>query len=273
MLQHRVAEAAAIFHELLLRAAEIGDRRALAKLAREIGRCHQLAGDVAAAVRCYALQIAVGLELGERRDLSVGLGFLAGAYAQAGDAVRAARVGELAVALCDSIRLVYWACEFRQDLARLRFAQGRLAEAEALNEQALATAATLGTNKSAQLEARILRARLRAAQGEQTPAQAAAELAALDEEWFGDRERAALCYAVWRLDPARSAARRAAAELYSALATSAPTAETLARATELTGVAAPAPPPLPALPELIDGRRYDLAALIEQAEAMAAATA
>ena len=248
MLQRQIGAAVEVFHELLTRAAEIGDRRSMAKLAREIGRCHQLMGDLPGALRCYALQLAIGLELGERRDLSVGLGFVASAYAQQGDLELAGQVGELAITLCDSIRLVYWSCEFRQDLAQLRFAQGRTREAAALNDEALRTSQTLGTNKAVQLAALLLRARLRVLSGEQTAGAAAAELAALDEEWFDEQQRALIDAALLQLDPG---------------------AHRLRRSPERAG----APLPLPEIPEVITRRPYDLAALIEQAEALAGAVA
>jgi class 3 adenylate cyclase/tetratricopeptide (TPR) repeat protein len=268
LCQRQIPEAAAVFHELLLRAAEIGDRRSMARLAREIGRCHQLIGDLPAALRCYGLQLAIALELGERRDMSVGLGYVASAFAQQGDLERAGQVGELAVALCDSIRLVYWACEFRHDLARLRFAQGRLAEAEALNDEALATASRLGSHKAVQLGAQLLAARIQVLRGAQPAHEAAAELASIDEEWLGEEERAAIRYTIWQLDPADARARREAAARYAALAAARPTVETLGRYAELTGAAPPPPPALPPLPELITGRPHELSALLEQAEAL-----
>ncbi len=273
MLQHRLDEAQTIFRGLLVRAAEIGDRRSLARLACEIGRCHQLAGDLQGAMRCYALQIAVGLELGERRDMSVGLGWLASAYAEQGDRELAARVGELAVALCDSIRLVYWGCEFRHDLAQLYTVEGRYAEARALNEAALAVARPLGTHKGLQLACVILAARLRVLLREQTPAEAAAALEALDEDWYGELEQAAIAYGIWQLDPSREGERRRAAALYGELTVTSPTALTLARYAQLTGEPAPPPAPPPALPELLTRGRYDLAPLLEQAEALRGALA
>jgi tetratricopeptide (TPR) repeat protein len=272
-LQREVGAAADVFHELLRRAAEIGDRRSLARLAREIGRCHQLIGDLPTAMRCYAFQLAIGLELGERRDLSVGLGYVASAYAQLGQVEAAGRVGELAVALCDSIRLVYWGCEFRQDLARLRFAQARFDEAARLNDEALATAQALGSHKGVQLQARLLRAQLEARGGPVAAINAAAALAELDEEWFAEEERAAVAYTRWQLDPALHAARDEAAQLYAALAAARPTSASLARAAELSSAPLPPLPALPPLPELIVRRRYDLAALVEQAEALVGAVA
>ena len=268
LLQQRLDEALAIFHALLLRAAEIGDRRSLARLAREIGRCHQLMGDLPGALCCYALQIAIGLELGERRELSVGLGYLASAYAQQGDEVQSLRVGELAVELCDSIRLVYWACEFRYDIARLLLRQGRYAEAADRNAKALATAQALGTHKGMQLAATLLAARLRVLLHEATPAAVVTELAALDEDWYEAQEWAAIAYTIWRIAPTHEQARQQASGLYAGLTATSPTVEALARYAELTGVPALTPPLPPELPELITRRRYDLAPLIEQAEAL-----
>ena len=267
MLQQRLDEALRIFHGLLLRANEIGDRRALAWLACGIGRCHQLLGDLPGALRCYALQIAIGLELGERRDMSVGLGYLASAYAQQGDDVLALRVGELAVALCDSIRLVYWGCEFRHDMAQVMAAQGRYMEAAVWNAAALATAQARGTHKGVQLAATLLAAWLRVQMYEASPANVATELAALREDWYEAWEWAALAYARWRLEPTRADVRHQAADRYAELVATTPTAEALRRYAELTGQPVAVLPP-PPLPEVITRRRYDVTPLIEQAEAL-----
>ena len=93
-------------------------------------------------------------------------------------------------------------------------------------------------------------------------------LAALDEDWYGEPERAAIAYAVWRLDPSAGEARQRAADLYAQLVVARPTAESLARFTELSGEpVALAAAPL-ALPELITRERHDLDALVEQADAL-----
>lgn len=269
LCQNGPSAALGIFHELLLRAAEIGDRRFLARFARQIGRCHQLAGDPETALGCYAVQIGVGPELGERRDTSIGLGYLAAAYAQLGDEEQAERLGELAIALCDSIRLVYWACEFRHDLAGLRFRQGRYAEAAELNDAALATARRLGSHKSLQLRAELLAARLRVIQGEQPAAAAADELRAIDDEWLGAPEQAALAYTIWQLDPSEQS-RRAAAARYASLAATTLTVESRRRHAELGGDPLP-PPDLPAPPAALSNLRYDLDSLLAQAEGLLAA--
>ncbi|NTW98068.1 MAG: tetratricopeptide repeat protein, partial [Oscillochloris sp.] len=111
--QSQLIDALLIFHDLLLRAVEIGDRWAVSRLTHEIGRSHTLYGDVSVGMDCYARQIAIALDLGERRDLAIGLGYLAYAYARLGEHRVAARVSELAISLCDAINLVYWACQFR----------------------------------------------------------------------------------------------------------------------------------------------------------------
>lgn len=243
--QHRAAEALTIFDELLARAAEIGDRRQQARMIREIGRCHQQAGDTERALQCYAAQVAMCLELGERRDLSIGLGYIADTYAQLGDLGRAEAVGELAVQLCAAIRLVYWECEFRADLARLRFRRGDYAGAAALNGAALAISRRLGTHKAAQLRATLLEAQIQVTLGAMAPATAGAALGDLDEEWYGEHERAAIAATIAQIAAGRSAALPAA------------------------------PPPLPALPPLpplIAQQRHDLDALIAEAEQVAGVT-
>jgi hypothetical protein len=93
-------------------------------------------------------------------------------------------------------------------------------------------------------------------------------LGALDEDWYGEPELATLAYAVWRLDPSHADAYRRAIELYGQLVTTRPTAESLARFTELSGEPmALAATPL-TLPELIARERYDLDALVEQADSL-----
>lgn len=237
--QHRAAEALAIFDELLARAAEIGDRRQQARMIREIGRCHQRSGDAERALQCYAAQVAMCLELGERRDLSVGLGYIADTYAQIGDLDRAEAVGDLAVQLCAAIRLAYWECEFRADQARLRFRRGDYAGAAALNGAALAISRRLGTHKAAQLRATLLAAQIAVTIGATAPAESIAALGDLDEEWYGEHERAAIAATIAQIAAGRSAE---------------PPTTT------------PPPLALPPLSPLIAQQHHDLDALIAEAE-------
>lgn len=271
--QSQLVDALEIFHDLLLRAVEIGDRWALARLSHEIGRAHTLYGEVGVGMACYARQLAIALDLGERRDLAIGLGYLAHAYARVGEYGAAERTSELAIALCDSIKLVYWACEFRHDYAQMRAAQGRYAEAAALNEAALQTARRLGSNKAMQLHATLLAARLRVLLGHEPAAEVTVRLSNLDEDWFSQREYAAIHYTIWQIDPSREEDRRAAAALYAALAAALPTALHRARAARLSGALPAEPAPLPAPPAPL-GATGDavpgLSALIEQIEQMVA---
>ncbi len=263
--QSQLLDALEIFHDLLLRAVEIGDRWALARLIHKIGRAHTLYGHVSAGMTCYACQLAIALDLGERRDLAISLGYLAYAYARMGEHHMAERVAELAISLCDAIKLAYWACEFRHDYALLLAAQGRYAEAAALNDAALQTARRLGSNKAMQLHATLLAARLRVLLGEELADAAIRPLADLDEDWFSPSERAAINYAIWQIDPRREADRLAAAEGYTALAAALPTAHNRARAARLTGAIPAAPAPPPALPTFIGASDLPpLGDLIEQ---------
>ncbi|MEI6777302.1 MAG: adenylate/guanylate cyclase domain-containing protein [Chloroflexales bacterium] len=265
--QSRIVDALEIFHDLLLRAVEISDRWALARLSHEIGRAHTLYGEVGVGMECYARQIAIALNLGERRDLAIGLGHLAYAYARIGEYRMAERVSELAITLCDSIKLAYWACEFRYEYALLRVAQGRYADALDLNDVALQTARRLGSNKAAQLHATLLAARLRVLLGAEDSVAAITTVAALDEDWYDEDERAAIHYTIWQIDPRREADRHAARSLYASLATTRPTALSRARAARLCGALPPPVAPLPPLPTAIDaGTAPNLATLIAQAE-------
>jgi tetratricopeptide (TPR) repeat protein len=270
--QSQLGEALEIFHDLLLRAVEISDRWALARLTHEIGRAHTLYGEVSVGMECYARQIAIALDLGERRDLAIGLGYLAYAYARISEHTMAERVSELAITLCDSIKLAYWACEFRHDYAQMRAAQGRYAEAAALNDAALQKARRLGSNKAMQLQATLLAARLRALLGEESTESAISAIVSLNDDWFGEDERAAIHYTLWQIDRTRETDRQAARSLYVALADARPTALSRARAARLTGVLPPPPAPLPPPPTAIDTSAAPrIVALIEQVEQMLAA--
>ncbi|NTV61970.1 MAG: tetratricopeptide repeat protein, partial [Oscillochloris sp.] len=268
--QSQLMDALTIFYDLLLRAVEIGDRWAVSRLTHEIGRAYTLYGDVRVGMECYSRQITIALDLGERRDLAIGLGYLAYAYAHLGEHRVAERINELAITLCDTINLAYWACQFRHDYAQLRATQGHHREAAALNDAALQSARRLGSNKAMQLQATLLAARLRVLLGEESADTASAPLLELDEDWFGQCERAAIHYTIWQIDPSRTADRAAAGELYTALSAAIPTALNRARAARLTGVVPPIPPPLPAPPVPITaGDTPSLDHLIIQAEQLA----
>ncbi|MEI7770486.1 MAG: adenylate/guanylate cyclase domain-containing protein [Chloroflexales bacterium] len=270
--QSRLVDALEIFHDLLLRAVEISDRWALARLTHEIGRAHTLYGEVGVGMECYARQIAVALDLGERRDLAIGLGYLAYAYARIGEYTMSERASDLAIALCDAIKLAYWACEFRHDYAQLRTVQGRYAEAAALNDAALQLARRLGSNNAVQLQATLLAARLRVLLGEESAAAAITSIAGLDDDWFGEGARAAIHYTIWQIDRGREADREAAAALYVALNDTSPTALSRARAARLTGVIPRLFARMPSLPMAIDtGTVPSLVALIGRVEQLVAA--
>jgi adenylate cyclase len=265
--QSQLVDALEIFNDLLLRAVEIGDRWAVARLIHEIGRAHTLYGDVRVGMECYARQFTITLDLGERRDLAIGLGYLAYAYAHLGERRLAERVSRLAIMLCDAIKLVYWACQFRHDYAQLLVAQQRYPEAAALNDAALQMARRLGSNKKVQLQAILLAARLRVLLRVEPSGAAIQPLLELDEDWFSQCERAAIHYTIWQIDPRREADRQAAGSIYMALATAIPTALNRARAVRLTGIVPPAPAALPVTTAVISAEPTpSLSELILQVE-------
>jgi adenylate cyclase len=265
MNQDRLSEAWEIFESLLRRAVEIGDRRLIARMARELGRVLTLAGDVERGLHCYAATLAIDLELGERRDVSVALGYIAHAYAYAGMIDQAQSTYDLAIGWCDAIGLVYWGSEFRHALAHLRVRQQRYAEAAELNQTALDTTRRLQSHKLLQLNATLLDTRLQVLQGAQSPASAIALLTTLDDEWYTDREHAAIDYAIWRIDPARDDVREQALQRYNALIDQQATAENCRRIDALGG-AHHDPLVLPPLPTVLAQREDDLATLIMRLE-------
>ncbi|MFV9503840.1 MAG: adenylate/guanylate cyclase domain-containing protein [Oscillochloridaceae bacterium umkhey_bin13] len=268
LLQERVDEALEVFLGLLERATEIGDRRNQARIARLIGRCHQLRGDEAGAIACYSYQIALALELGERRDTSIGMGLLASAYAQLGDHTLAVRVGELAVSLCDSIRLIYWACAFRHELALSLFALGRAEEAAVRNASALVRAHSLGTNRALQLAATLFDARLSVELGTQRRDEAVARLSQLDDEWFDTPEWTAISYTLALLQPDDQAAQAHAINQLQVLLVDRPTVLTAKRLASLVAIPVPPLPPLSPLPDMLTRNHHDLVSLIDQAESL-----
>ena len=68
-----------------------------------------------------------------------------------------------------------------------------------------------------------------------------------------DTARAPILLAIWQIDPQRTDARTAAAEIYRQRYAAAPSAELRRRYRTLTGEDLPPPPPLPALPESLIG--------------------
>jgi outer membrane protein TolC len=90
------------------------------------------------------------------------------------------------------------------------------------------------------------------------------------ERWPGEREQAALRYAMWRLAPAVHAYRRDAARRYRALYQSTPHREYRRRYAELTGETLPPPPSLAEVPDLVLRHRVDIAAALTLIEQIAA---
>jgi len=112
---------------------------------------------------------------------------------------------------------------------------------------------------------RVLELRLRVAAGELTVDAACAALGALHDTATDDTRRAPILLAIWLIDPQRTDARTAGAELYRQRYAAAPNAELRRHYRMLTSEDLPPPPTLPPLPGSLIGTPVPLADLLARA--------
>ncbi|HEX9369482.1 MAG TPA: adenylate/guanylate cyclase domain-containing protein, partial [Roseiflexaceae bacterium] len=264
MEQQEYARALPFLRSMLHVAMQSGNRMFMAKGAKEIGKIYLNHGDTERALKCYAYHLATSLDLGDLRDIGVGLGYILAAYIAQARYAEAERVGALALAQCRALNVPYWLCEDLYSAADLFARQARFAEAAAYNDEALALAAQIGGRKDIQFKAHLLAIRLRVVSSQ---ADAPAAIGAL-ERMLGDcptdHERAAIFYELWRLDAPGAA--RLATDLYRDLYERTPTAEYKERYEAVASAGLPNLPTLPELPDVIMRALLDLEALLERVE-------
>jgi hypothetical protein len=163
----------------------------------------------------------------------------------------AERLFAQAIALARLLDAPYFLCDWLHQLAKVRFAQDRLDEADRLNQEALEVA-NERNERDIQVRARLLSLRLQVALGRIDTDAAIGRLQALEDTWVEPHERAALLDTMWQLDPTQEAARKAASDLYRTLYERAPSVEYREAYARLTGVTLPPGPPLPPLPKAVE---------------------
>jgi class 3 adenylate cyclase/predicted ATPase len=301
----QTAAALALLQQALDTAAEAGDRRCLLYAAGNLGLAHWRYGDHRRAVACYHQALSVAKEMGDRQIVGVYIGNLGAVYRDQGDHTRATRCFahalrialELrdwttvadqvaclaataaaeahepkaerrfaqAIALARQLDAPYFLSDSLHELAKLRLAQGRLDEAERLNQEALEVA-DRSNERDIQVRARLLSLHLRVRLGRIDTDAAMDQLRALEGTWVEPHERAALLDALWQLDPTQEETRRAAAALYRGLYEQAPSIRHRDAYARLTGAKLPPGPPLPPLPDELQEDTGDVDALLRQVD-------
>ena len=252
-------------------ASDIGYRHAAGTIAANAGELCRRHGDDARALVCYAQAMRIAAELGDVLGVAQGVGGV-GAIALARGSARAGHaLLDHAIALSAALGRAWFEAEFRLDKARALMRDGRLEAAASHAGRALALAAG-AHHAECELEARLLLAGTDARLGRRTPAAVAEELELTLATSTRTADRAAVLYALWRLDPHREDARDAAAQLYRELHGAAPTHRYRLRHHELTGSRLPPPPALPPLAGIAVGRTLRLDTVLRQARRIVRAT-
>ena len=252
-------------------ARDIGYRHAAGTIAANAGELCRRHGDDARALVCYAQAMRIAAELGDVLGVAQGVGGV-GAIALARGSARAGHaLLDHAIALSAALGRPWFEAEFRLDKARALMRDERLEAAAAHAGQALSLAAG-AHHAECELEARLLLAGTDARLARRTPAAVAEELELTLATSTRTADRAAVLYALWRLDPRREDARDAAAQLYRELHGAAPRHQYRLRHHELTGSRLAPPPALPPLAGIAVGRTLRLDTVLRQARRIVRAT-
>jgi class 3 adenylate cyclase/tetratricopeptide (TPR) repeat protein len=237
--------ALALLHEAFEQAVDIGYRHAAAMIVVNAGELCRWHGEARRAIRYYAEGLALGADLVDWAILEHA-GGLAGALAESGRLPEARRWLVPALILGRAWSSPEVLCEHLMRAADVEARLGRGAQAIDLYREATDLARRQDLQEVA-VEAELLATRLLVAAGKLSQDTAVAVAERLAEANEG-RERALALDELFRLEPSRVEAYRAAAELYRSLHERTPHAELRRRYVELTGETLEPPPPLPPLP-------------------------
>ncbi|HEX6676917.1 MAG TPA: tetratricopeptide repeat protein [Actinomycetes bacterium] len=256
--------AVACFQRALAVAQEIGYQQPAAVVIGNMGELYHDRGEEGRATRCFAHALRIAVVLGDWTSVANRVASLAATALAQGEAATGERRYGRAIELARKLDAPRFLCEWLCNLAHLLAATGRHAEAEPLNDEALAVAVRHG-ERGTELRARLLSVRLRVETGRLTPQDAARELRPLEREWNAGPERAAVLDELGRLGPAWDDDRQVAAALYRELYERAPNVEYRRAYERLTGTLLPPALPLPPPPE-VAGPVADVEELLGQVE-------
>jgi tetratricopeptide (TPR) repeat protein len=202
-------------------------------------------GDHDRALRCFAYALRIALELGDWTSVLTQLGNLGLTVADQHRTDVAERLLDRAVGLARALSAPYLLCEFLPSLARLRAVQGRVAEAERNNDEALETADRID-HRHHRLHGRLLSIRLAHTGGRIDGRVAEERLRPLLEQWLEPAEQAAIHAELWELTGC-APSRDTAVKLFRDLYERAPSQESREYLVRLTDEPLPPSPPLPPL--------------------------
>jgi hypothetical protein len=222
-------------------------------------------GDLGAALRLAEQGALRAAEISFWSSVAAGLGHSGYILVLQGRLDEAERRLPRAAALLERLNQRCDLCEALYFWAELLVRQQDLCRALSLAEQARAMATDVGRGEY-QLAATILGIRLRLAHGQLDVAAASDELERLLPAWSQDVQQAALHYELWRLDPAREADRRAAADLYHTVHERAPRHEFRTRYHALTGERLPDPSAPPDIMAVSARQPGDMDALLARVD-------
>jgi class 3 adenylate cyclase/predicted ATPase len=257
--------AVACYQQALSVAKEMGDRQIVGIYIGNLGAVYRDQGDHSQATRCFVHALRIAVELGDWAGVADHVACLAATAAAEGQGREAEQRFARAITLARLLDAPYFLSDALHELAKLRLAQGRLEEAERLNQEALEVA-DRSNERDIQVQAGLLSVQLQVRRGRVGAEAAIAQLRALEGAWVEPRERAALLEVLWQLDPSQEEAREAAASLYRALYERAPSIRHRDAYERLTGVTLPPGPPLPPLPDELEDDLGDVDELLRQVD-------
>jgi adenylate cyclase len=244
-------------------AEEIGYVWVLGLMIGNAGLIYARQGEDQQALACYARALQIALDLGDGPGIVLPLGHVAALFA-ASEHEKAAPICKRTEALARELSLPYELCEQLELRAELLMRQNHYADALTACVEARELAERIEERGVAE-RMRVLELRLRAATGELAAGAAVAALGVLLDTAPDDLARAPILMAIWQIDPQRTDARTAAAEIYRQRYLATPSADLRRRYHTLTREDLPPAPPLPPLPESLVGMPGPLDELLARA--------
>ena len=220
---------------------ELGNQPGIVRNAGHLGNIYLVKGDFERAAASYQEALQIEQKTGSKNTSSIWLSNLGLAHTRLKDYGRALAFYDQAISIAIEMGSKPQLCEAQLGKANIFIRQGKLAEAQALVEEGLATSFEIDRNVT-KLRGIILKARLLALSGEPQNARRLLESSreTLKSEYKESKTNARLFYELWKIDN-RTSDAEAALTLYKECLSRSEHAEYTERIQELSAFLKPGP--------------------------------
>jgi len=256
-------QAFAAYMTYLKTSAELGYREGISIASGNLGTVYAEQGEYENALICFTFNLKIAHEMGDPIGVAMSFWYLGLTFVYLQQLGRARLMLDKSIEIAREVDIPYELSDFLYANAD-RLTRQRDYAAALKNAQEAMELAREVENDATAFQSQVLTLHLSFYLGTSSLDAAIDQLANLLREYTGEKEQAALHYAIWQLDDSQAGHRDESASLYRQLYEKIPNIQYKRRYERLTGETLPDPSPLPPLPAIIADANIALDRLLEK---------